>query len=326
MNKCFPGDIMRNSRLIKMAGLFWVAALLFVWAGATNGAAASGFTVGPKKCEECHLDEAKVWEGTKHFSSLKKVHKDKRAKKIVRSIGDKRMKKSETCTMCHYTKAAKKVGGKRKIVAGPACESCHGPSSDWIDVHNDYGKGVKRAGEPAAHKLERLQKSEAAGMVRPSKLYDVAANCMSCHGLAAPGLDEKIAGTMLDNGHPLNLNFELVEYSQGSVRHRFYPPTVTVNKELNAAELSRLYVVGHAAALVSASAAVKKSSHEKYKVAQNKRIAKAMAALEAVKGQVAAVGNLLSDPTAANGRAVADAIVGMDLSGAVGPMLPKKYK
>jgi hypothetical protein len=317
---------MRGSNSIKLAGLLWAVALVFVWAGVMNGAAASSFTVGPKKCQECHTDEAKVWEGTKHFSSVKKVHKDKRAKKIVKAIGDKRMKKSSTCKMCHYTEASKKAGAKRKIVAGPACESCHGPASDWIAVHNDYGKGVKRDAEPAAHKTERLQKSEAAGMVRPSKLYDVAANCMTCHGLAAPGLDEKTAATMLDNGHPLNPDFELVEYSQGSVRHRFYPPDVTVNKEMDAAGMSRLYVVGQAAALVSASAAIKKSGHAKYAAAQKKRIATATSVLEAVKGQVAAAGALLSDPIAANGRALADAIAGKDLSGAVGAMLPKKYK
>ncbi|MBL4720528.1 MAG: hypothetical protein JKY20_05305 [Alphaproteobacteria bacterium] len=317
---------MRDSRFLKFAGLLWAVMMVFGWSGALSSASAAPFTVGPKKCQECHTDEAKVLSGTKHFTSLKTVHKDKRAKKIVKAIGDKRMKKSATCKMCHYTEAQKKPGAKRKIVAGPSCESCHGPASDWITIHNDYGKGVKRATETAAHKTERLQKAEAAGMVRPSKMFDVASNCMSCHGLAASGLDEKTAATMLDNGHPLNPDFELVEYSQGTVRHRFYPPDVTANKEMTAAEKSELYVVGQAAAFVSASAAVKKSSHEKYVAAQKKRIATATAALEAVKGSVPAAGALLADPSIANGRALADAVKGKDLSGAVGGMLPSKYK
>jgi len=318
--------MMRNSRFLRFAGLLWAVTIMFGWSGAMNNAVAEPFTVGPKVCQECHTDEAKVLSGTKHFSSVKTVHKDKRAKKIVKAIGDKRMKKSDTCKMCHYTEAQKKAGAKRKIVAGPSCESCHGPASDWLKIHNDYGKGVKRDTESAAHKAERLQKAEAAGMVRPSKMFDVASNCMSCHGLAAPGLDEKAAAAMLDNGHPLNPDFELVAYSQGTVRHRFYPPDVTANKELSAAEKSQLYVVGQAAALVSASAAVKKSSHEKYMAAQKKRIATATAALEAVKGSVPAAGALLADPSVANGRALAEEVKGKDLTGAVGGMLPSKYK
>lgn len=317
---------MRGSRFFKVAGLSWVAALAFVWVGAMNGAIAAPFTVGPKKCQECHGAEAKVWEATKHYAAFKTVHKDKRAKPIVKAVGDRRMKKSTTCLQCHYTEASKSAGGKRKTVAGPSCESCHGAASDWINIHNDYGKGVKRAGESAEHKAMRLKKSAEAGMVVPAKLYDVASNCMSCHGLAAPGLDEKAAAAMMDNGHPLKSEFELVEYSQGSVRHRFYPPNVTTNPEMNVAELSRLYVVGQAAALVSASAAVKKSVHAKYKAAQQRRIDKATKVLMAVKGSVAAAGAILSDPTAANGRALADAIKDKDLSSVVGGMLPKKYK
>lgn len=131
---------------------------------------------------------------------------------------------------------------------------------------------------------------------------------------------------MLDNEHPLNPNFELVEYSQGSVRHRFYPPDVTVNKEMTDAEKSQMYVIGQAAALVSATNAISKSDHAKYKAAQEKRIATAKAALEAVKGQVPEAAKLLAEPTAANGRALAEAVKGKDLSGAVGGKLPKKFK
>jgi hypothetical protein len=291
-----------------------------------NSAVAAPYTIGPKKCQECHGEEAKVWEATKHYRAFKTVHKDKRAKPIVKAIGDRRMKKSTTCLQCHYTEASKKPGGKRKTVAGPSCESCHGAASDWLNIHNDYGKGVKREGESAEHKAMRLKKSAEAGMVVPAKLYDVASNCMSCHGLASPDLDEKAAAAMMDNGHPLKPEFELVEYSQGSVRHRFYPPNVTSNPEMSVPELSRLYVVGQAAALVSASAAVKKSVHAKYKAAQQQRIDKATKVLTAVKGSVAAAGALLSDPTAANGRALANAIKDKDLSGVVGGMLPKKYK
>lgn len=319
---------MHKSKIASVRTMFWtaiVAGLLIGGFGVPNAASAA-FKVGATKCQECHTAEAKVWEGTKHFKSYKSIHKDKRAKKIVKAIGDKRMKKSETCAICHYTAAQKDASAKPKLVSGPSCESCHGAASDWIAIHNDYGKGVKRDGESAAHKADRIKKAIAAGMVRPERLFDVASNCMDCHGLANPALDAKDAAAMLDNEHPLNPNFELVEYSQGSVRHRFYPPDVTVNKEMTDAEKSQMYVIGQAAALVSATNAISKSDHAKYKAAQEKRIATAKAALEAVKGQVPEAAKLLADPTAANGRALAEAVKGKDLSGAVGGKLPKKFK
>jgi hypothetical protein len=319
---------MRKVEIAKLRTAFWAVVtvgLLFGGFGVSNTALAA-FKVGAKKCQECHTGEAKVWEASAHFKSYKAIHKDKRAKKIVKAVGDKRMKKSATCALCHYTVAQKDSGAKAKRVSGPSCESCHGAASDWIAVHNDYGKGVKRNGEPAAHKAERIKKSEAAGMVRPDRLFDVAANCMSCHGLANPDLDAKAAVAMLDNKHPFNADFELVKYSQGTVRHRFYFPDVTVNKEMTDAEKSQMYIVGQAAALVSAMSAASKSDHPKYKAAQEQRIATAKAALELVKGQVPEAAKMLSDPTAANGRALAEAVKGKDLSGAVGGKLPKKYK
>lgn len=294
--------------------------------GATPEAAAAPHFVGPKKCEECHTAEAKVWEGTKHFESFKTIHKNDKAKDIVEAVGDKRMKRSDTCTICHYSEEQKDAGAKPKQVAGPSCESCHGAASDWINIHNDYGKGVKRDDEPADHKAARIKNAEAAGMVRPEKLFDVASNCMACHGLGREELDGKTAATMLDAGHPLKPDFELVRYSQGTVRHRFYPPDVTVNKEMTPAEKSQMYVVGQAAALVSATAALSKSDHPKYKAAQEQRIATAKAALDAVKGQLPEAGALLADPSVANGRALSAAVKGKDLSGAVGGMLPKEYK
>ena len=316
---------MHKGEISKLRAVFWTAIVAGLFLGGLGfgmPASAAPFMVGAKKCQECHTAEAKIWEGTKHFKSFKTVHKDKRAKKIVKAVGDKRMKKSKTCALCHYSTSQKGAGAKPKTASGPSCESCHGPASDWIAVHNDYGKGVKRDQESAEHKAERIKKAEAAGMVRPEKLFDVAANCMECHGLANPNLDPKHAAAMLDNDHPLNPDFELVKYSQGSVRHRFYPPDVTVNKEMSDVEKSRMYVIGQAAALVSATIAASNSDHPRYKAAQEKRIANAKAVLGGIPDAAA----LLSDPTPANGRALWEAIKGKDLTGAVGGKLPKEFK
>ena len=98
---------------------------------------AEPFNLGPKKCQECHKAEAKVWAGTAHAKSYKKIHKSKKAKKIVKAVGGKRMKKEALCANCHYTVARKSATKKAKLVAGPSCESCHGPASEWIKIHNN---------------------------------------------------------------------------------------------------------------------------------------------------------------------------------------------
>ena len=120
-------------------------------------ARAEGKVVGPNKCEECHKQEAEVWKGTKHFKAFKEIEKNPKAKAVLAAVGDATMKKSKTCTLCHFTV----VEGTAKF--GTSCESCHGAASDWISVHNDYG-GVEKDKEPAEHKTKRLKDAASKGM------------------------------------------------------------------------------------------------------------------------------------------------------------------
>ncbi|MEX2649479.1 MAG: multiheme c-type cytochrome [Alphaproteobacteria bacterium] len=301
----------RTSILVALAAL-GLAAL-------AGPAAAAPFMQGPKKCQECHEAEVKVWEGTKHFASFREVHKSDKAKEIVAAIGgQKNMKKNEICNQCHYSL----IGEEMKAEAGPACESCHGASSDWFPIHNDYGgKDVKREDETAEHKAQRLADAVAAGMTWPHMRYDIALNCMSCHGLDRANVDGDTLAKMLAAGHPLKPEFELVQYSQGTVLHRFYPPDVTVNKPLDAAGLAEAYIQGAAAKLVSASVALAKSSDPAYQAAQQKRIDLAKQGIGAV-GDLAEAQALLADPSDANARALIAAIKGQDLSAKVGALLP----
>ena len=285
-------------------------------------ATAAPFAEGPKKCQECHEAEYGVWSKTQHAKGYKKFHKHKDAKKIVAAVGGKKsVKKNPTCALCHYTLIKKSAKKAARAKAGPSCESCHGPSSEWRKVHNEYGKGKDAKSESAAHKKQRIAAARKAGMVWSFMRYDIASNCMECHGLANPKLKSGDLAKMLDAGHPLNPDFELVRYSQGSVRHRFYLPDVSKNKSLDKAGLSRLFVEGQMAKLVSATAALGKSKHPKYVAAQKKRAASARAALAkaaAVKGMKA----FLRKPTDASARKVAGAIASADLSGKVGSLLP----
>ena len=289
---------------------------------------AQPFFKGAKLCEECHEAETKIWEKTKHFTSFRTVHREPKdagkpsPKKILAAVGgQKRMKRNETCYLCHYTLEQKDAGAKPAAKSGTSCESCHGASSEWLAIHDNYGgKDVKREQEAADHKAKRVADSKAAGFIWPSMQYEVAENCMTCHGLAHPDLKADDLAKMLGAGHPINPDFELAKYSQGSVRHRHYPPDIKTNAEMTPQELAQIYVIGQAAALVSATEVVSKSSEAKYKEAQNKRVENAKAAL----GGVSEAAGLLAAPTRENAIKFVQSISGKDLTGAVGGKLPAK--
>ena len=289
---------------------------------------AEPFVKGAKLCEECHEEEFKVWSKTKHFKSFRSVHREPKdaskpsPKKILKAVGgQKRMKRNKTCYLCHYTLQKKDAGAKHQVKSGTSCESCHGASSDYMDIHGDYGgKDVKREAESADHKVKRIADSKAAGLIWPSMKYEIAENCMTCHGLANPDLKADDLAKMLGAGHPINPEFELVKYSQGSVRHRHYPPNMKTNAEMTPKEQAEFFVIGQAAALVSATSVMSKSSEAKYIEAQKKRAANAKAALSGV----AEAAELLASPSRANALKLAAAIAGKDLTGAVGSKLPAK--
>jgi hypothetical protein len=310
-----------NSTFLFLLG--WVIAAGFVMPSIVS---AEPFVKGAKLCEECHEEEFKVWEKTKHFKSFRTVHREPKdaskpsPKKILKAVGgQKRMKRNETCYLCHYTLEKKDAGAKPQAKSGTSCESCHGASSDWLPLHDNYGgKDVKREAESADNKTKRIAGSTAAGLIWPTMKYEVAENCMTCHGLANPNLKADDLAKMLGAGHPINPDFELVKYSQGSVRHRHYPPNMKVNAEMTPKQQAEFYAIGQAAALVSATSVMSKSSEAKYVEAQKKRVENAKAALSGVSEAA----ELLASPSRENALKFATAIAGKDLTGAVGSNLP----
>lgn len=302
-----------------------LALVLSALALSAGGAAAAPYAEGYRKCEKCHEAEVEVWKQTEHFKSFQTVHRKEEAKKILDAAGGgASMRQNEACVLCHYTETRSSPSAKPQVASGPSCESCHGPSSDWRDVHNFYGEGIEDpAKESPANKQKRIAEARKAGMIWSFMTYDIAANCNECHGLAHPKLGGDVLAKMLDAGHPSEPDFELVRYSQGSVRHRFYPPDYAKNAEMTPAELARLFVVGQAAKLVSASAAAGKSSHPKYSALQKKRAQDARSALQTV-ADVPEVAALLQQPSADSARKVADALKNRDVSAKLKALLPAK--
>ncbi len=160
--------------------------------------------------------------------------RSEKAEEIAEAMGIFLIREDSDCLTCHFTSAIK--DGEVTPIAGITCESCHGAGKDWIKVHSDYGgKGVTRETEDPANKKDRLEKSGAAGMIRPVRLYALAQNCYSCHTVP----NEKLVNK---GGHPAGSKFELVRWSQGEVRHN-----VQYTKENGEAPLERrrmMYIVG----------------------------------------------------------------------------------
>ncbi len=259
---------------------------------------------GPESCKKCHKAEHAVWEGSPHGKSFRDIHKRDKADQIADKVGGGNMRKNALCQQCHYTMIDKR--GRARPDAGPSCESCHGNANSWIEVHNNE----KRP------KPERRQETMAMGMIWPDMKYDIAENCFGCHGLSK--LKGSEIDALLDAGHPINGDYEIVRYSQGSVRHRFYPPNVKSNAKMTKAELANFYAVGQLVSFVDANAAMKKSSHPKYRAALQERIDRAKGVIGALPG----AGGVLGSPSEANARKIVSTIGAVDLSGAIGNHLP----
>jgi len=228
---------------------------------------------GPDACGECHKASFKLWEPTVHSTTFKTLQRSKEAKKIARKMGIKRIKSRGNCVFCHFTAA--KVKKRVKAIGGITCESCHGAGKDWSSTHADYGgKNVTRNMETPAHRKERYAKSVAAGLIRPSGIFDVAWNCFGCHTVP----DEKLVNV---GGHPAGSKFELVAWSHGEMRHN-----VWYSKENAESPIQRrrmMTVVGRGLDLAFALRGMAKATQEApYAVNMTKRVNAAKAELKKI--------------------------------------------
>ena len=131
------------------------------------------------RCAACHKLEYQKWETTKHATNFKTLHETQRAKDISKRLGFPFMQYESLCIKCHYTGVVR--DGELQAVFGVSCQSCHGPAWDWIEIHNKWGEGHTHDTETSEHRKERISHAKAAGMLRPSELYGVVANCYQCH-------------------------------------------------------------------------------------------------------------------------------------------------
>jgi hypothetical protein len=250
----------RKLRLILMRSLIiLILGLSSVYA--TEGHDYSNI-IGPNGCMSCHAQATKVWKASPHQKNFRKFHKNKKAKKIAKRLGIKRIKKSDLCMTCHYTHT-----DRRKVVAGISCESCHSPAKNWLNVHNTGEKG-------------RIAKMEKAGMTHPRDIYGLAKNCMSCHFMQKEELIEIGQHMQLDA-------FEFVSWSQGMIRHNYNRSDDGSNAPSSKKKKRLMYITGRVVDLeqgLRGVAEVEKKTN--YAVNVAKRTKKALGHLELILKEV----------------------------------------
>lgn len=207
--------------------------------------------MGAESCARCHKAEVQQWQTTPHYQTFETLHRTPEAKAIADRLGLRSVKRNDTCVQCHYTRQV--VNERVRVVSGVSCESCHGGSKQWINLHADYGEGVTKNTESAEHREQRRQASIAAGMNNPSNIYLIARQCLACH--TTP--EEKLVNV---GGHNAgSAGFELVSWSQGRVRHNFQRGNGE-NAPSSLARVRVMYVVGAMADLEASLRAVAKAT------------------------------------------------------------------
>lgn len=169
--------------------------------------------VGPGDCGECHAEAHGVWEETAHAKGFRTLARSDAARAIADALDVRRIKREPSCVGCHFLPSWDDDDPAELVpVAGVACESCHGASADWIDVHSDLGPGS--GDETPEHRTKRLAASHAAGMRGPATLHELASSCYACH--VVPD-----ASVVDGSRHPVSPDFDLLTATQGTIRHNF---------------------------------------------------------------------------------------------------------
>ncbi len=236
--------------------------------------------VGTEACAKCHAAEINVWKQTPHHETFLTLHRKPQAQQIADKMGISSFKHDSACIKCHYS--LKDQAGVLEPIAGVSCESCHGAAKNWVDLHHDYGgPGVKRDQESAEHRHARLVSSMNAGMRNPVNVYLVAQSCYRCHTVP----DEKLVNV---GGHVAgSLNFEIVAWSQGKVRHNFVRSDGKVNDPSPLERTRVMFIAGMIADLeFSLRATAEATVKENYGVTSAGRASRAAKRLAAAQEKV----------------------------------------
>jgi hypothetical protein len=236
--------------------------------------------LGYQSCEKCHASEIQTWKRTPHQETFLTLHRKPEAQQIASKLGIGNFKSDSNCIQCHYTMNL--VESKLEAIAGVSCESCHGAAKDWIAVHNDYGgPNVTRMQESPEHRNQRFVSSIQNGMRNPVNVYLVAQSCYRCHTVP----DEKLVNV---GGHNAgSLDFELVSWSQGTVRHNFVRTDGKANAEETPTRLRTLFLAGMIADIEFSMRATSQATEKAtFGITSAQRTARAIERLKSAQSKV----------------------------------------
>jgi hypothetical protein len=245
-----------------LGAMLAVAGMVLPLGGAAQAAPDYTKVQGPDECAECHKKEVEAWKQSHHFKTFTELPRAEEAQKISDKLGLKRIKTESVCLDCHFT--SQERSGKARPIAGITCESCHSAAKDWLKRHGEFS-GKKKETETEAERQQRWADAEAAGMIRPSMIYELAKNCYGCHVVPKEELVNK-------GGHAAGSAFELVSWSQGEIRHNTWHNDGKENREADPNRKRMMYAVGTMVELETALRAVgEATTSAKYAVAMAKR-------------------------------------------------------
>ncbi|MDC0934889.1 multiheme c-type cytochrome [Pirellulales bacterium] len=176
--------------------------------------------VGSQACSKCHESEFKACQASPHAAAAYKNLSHDKAPEFARAMGVTGSLDQSMCADCHSTDPP------GAAIKGVSCEACHNPAGPkdrgWFWPH--CSQEIKFTGdghlpielrklETEQQRAQRLAEVDKLGMNRTEDVYDIAKNCLSCHTVP----NERL----VNSGHPTSKRFELVRWSQGSIRHNF---------------------------------------------------------------------------------------------------------
>lgn len=127
-----------------------------------------------------------------------------RGKQIAGTLGLGAATSAPACLGCHSTFAPSGRRGDRFLISdGVGCESCHGPSQDWLPLH--YAR-------PATH-----ASNVASGLVPLERPQVRARICLDCH-YGSQKTGQFVTHSMMAAGHP-RISFELDLFSALQQHH-----------------------------------------------------------------------------------------------------------
>jgi len=154
-------------------------------------------TLGQSACSGCHQEQNNWWVGDPHSRSAQPFfERDSKRLAIARLYGvpfSELTHGNRLCMNCHGTV----ISGNEPfdVFDGVSCESCHGPSADYLEPHKagDKALGVRRPGYAEGLRL---------GMNELRDLTVRARVCSSCHYIT----DERL----ISSGHTSGKDFDYV--------------------------------------------------------------------------------------------------------------------